>query len=226
MKKVRPLKIDNFSPFDLYDQFLAKSSIDRFQKILARYEIFKMAMDVPGHIVECGVFKGAGIYTWAKLQEIFKPHNDQSIYGFDFFEQSRKVASKHSGDSKVIYDHAKNWASRKEILKNLKLQGINSNNVKLIAGDVVKTSKEFASKNVGLRISILYLDLDVYEGTLECLQNLYPLVSNGGLVVFDEYAYPQLGESNAVDQYFNGKNLRLKSFPWAKTPTAFLIKSD
>lgn len=224
MKKTRVSnRINNFSPFDLYDQFLAKTSIDRFQKILARYEIFKMALNVPGHIVECGVFKGSGIYTWAKLQKIFKPNNDQLIIGFDFFEKSREGKLKISGDREIVRNHSSGWESKKVIFENLKALDIN--NVNLIDGDAVKTTKLFVKKNPGLRISILYLDLDVYEPTLACLQSLYPFVSAGGVVAFDEYAYLKLGESNAVDEYFGGKNLKLKSFSWAKTPTAYFIKS-
>ena len=74
------------------------------------------------------------------------------------------------------------------------------------------------------RIALLYLDLDNYEGTLACLRNLYPLVSPGGVVAFDEYALAGYGESDAVDEFFRGQKIRLRSFPWAKTPMAFLVK--
>lgn len=70
---------------DIYDAFLAQTSIDRLQKILARYELLKLVRDVPGDMVECGVFKGSGLYTIAKLQKLFSPYNERRIVGFDFF---------------------------------------------------------------------------------------------------------------------------------------------
>jgi len=69
---------------NLYDEFLATAPIDRLQKIAARYELLKMIQAVPGDIVECGVFKGSGLYTIAKLNQILMPHTSRKIIGFDF----------------------------------------------------------------------------------------------------------------------------------------------
>ena len=35
-----------------YDEFLANSSFDRVQKIIWKYELFKMVQNIPGDIVE------------------------------------------------------------------------------------------------------------------------------------------------------------------------------
>ena len=77
--------------FLAYDQFLACSGPDRLQKILAKYELFKLTLDVPGDIVECGVWKASGLYTWAKLMRLLKPNGETRIIGFDFFEAERAV---------------------------------------------------------------------------------------------------------------------------------------
>ena len=50
------------------------------------------------------------------------------------------------------------------------------------------------------------------------------MVSPGGVVAFDEYALAGYGESDAVDEFFRGQKIGLRSFPWAKTPTAFVVK--
>ncbi len=208
----------------LYDRFLAQASIDRLQKLLARYELFKMILDVPGDIVECGVFKGSGIYTWAKLHRVFKPHNEQKIIGFDFFERQRQMPLRHRADRHVLDEHADGWSSREEILENLRVCGIQ--NVELIAGNVIETTRAYARAHLGARIALLYLDLDTYEATRASLEQLFPLVSPGGIVAFDEYAIRGYGESDAVDAFFRGKRARLRSLPWANTPTAYLIKQE
>ena len=62
---------------------------------LARYEIFKRALRVKGSIVECGVFRGGGVMTWAKLSAVLEPNNlTRRIYGFDTFEGFRSVSDK------------------------------------------------------------------------------------------------------------------------------------
>ena len=43
----------------LYDLFLKETSVGRLQKIIAKYEIFKTIINVPGDICEFGVFKGS-----------------------------------------------------------------------------------------------------------------------------------------------------------------------
>ena len=56
------------------------------------------------------------------------------------------------------------------------------------------------------------------------LKNLYPNVTKGGIVVFDEYALRTYGESNAVDEFFKNQNIKIKTIPWAVTPSAYIIK--
>jgi hypothetical protein len=208
--------------FHLYDEFLGLTEPDRLQKIFAHYELFKLAQDVPGDIVECGVFKGAGVYTWAKLLLMFKPNTEQRVVAFDFFETSRDVELRHAIDREYLEAHAEGWTSRENLIANCKAWGFER--LKLVAGDVAATTREYARSQLGARIALLCLDLDNYEGTLACLRNLYPLVSLGGVVAFDEYALPGYGESDAVDEFFRGQNVRLRSFPWARTPTAFFVK--
>jgi len=207
---------------NLYDEFLARTDIDRLQKIIARYELYKMVMDVPGDIVECGVFKGSGLYTWAKLMRLFRPHNDVRIVGFDFFESDRSIDFQFEQDKDCLDEHKTRWSTQEAILNNCRGWGFDK--VDLVAGNVVETTKAFVSNNLGARISLLYIDVDNYEGTIACLENLYPIVSAGGLVVLDEYALRTYGESNAVDEYFKGQSIRFHAIPWANTPTAYIVK--
>lgn len=209
---------------NLYDEFLAKTSIDRLQKILARHELMKLVQEIPGDIVECGVFKGSGIYTLAKLVRLLTPHTGRKVVGFDFFGAKRPTGLKRIQDKDVLDFHDKNLADKESILANLKMLGIN--NVELIAGDVAETSKAYVKNNMGFRIALLYLDVDNYEGTLAILKNFYPLVSPGGIVAFDEYGVRGHGESDAVHDYFRGKRIRLHSLSFAATPPAYLVKES
>ena len=71
------IKIENFP------KYVRRQHLKRF---LAMYEIFKSILPVKGSIVECGVFKGFGIMSWAKLSAMLEPENlTRRIYGFDTF---------------------------------------------------------------------------------------------------------------------------------------------
>jgi hypothetical protein len=74
------------SSFDSYNQFLEDGDLDRFTKILSRYDFFKMITELPGDIVECGVFNGHGVLFWARLIQIFNPLSTKKVIGFDTFE--------------------------------------------------------------------------------------------------------------------------------------------
>ena len=62
--------------WDSYNNLLLSDDISRLRKIFARYELYKKTASVPGDIIECGVFKGSGIFTWVKLVKLFKPNNN------------------------------------------------------------------------------------------------------------------------------------------------------
>ena len=59
--------------------------------------------------------------------------------------------------------------------------------IELVEGSIEKTAPDFISKNSGIRISILNIDMDIYEPTLAALENFYDLVVPGGIIILDEY---------------------------------------
>src|SRR5579863_1266984 len=60
--------------------------------MLSRVELFKMVMDVPGAIVECGVYKGNSLMLYLQLSLVLEPYAiNRSIYGFDTFQGFRSI---------------------------------------------------------------------------------------------------------------------------------------
>ena len=206
----------------IYDSFLKDSEPDRLQKIMLRYELFKITLNIQGDICECGVFKGSGFFTWVKFMKIFKPNSDCKIVGFDFFETQRSVDFKFKKDQEVFEAHKDNFISQKELTNTCLNWGFK--NISLYAGNIEETSKIYVMQNKKNGISLLYLDVDNYEGTMGALKNLYPLVKKGGVIVFDEYNDHKHGEHKAIDEFFKEKKSNIKSFSWNKSSTAYYIK--
>jgi hypothetical protein len=208
--------------WESYNNLLMSGDIDRIRKLLARYELFKKTLDVPGSIAECGVFKGAGWFYWLKLLTIYAPGERKFVYGFDTFKgcsenllEFEKDASKDFVEESSFNDINPNNLLSQAI-------GYGLNNGKLISGEVTESIPDFVQKNKGIRFSLINLDFDTYEGTRVALENFVPLMSPGGIIILDEYGKEGWGESDAVDEYISKHNLQLKSVRHSSLPTAYI----
>ena len=209
-------------------------------RMLAQYEIFKLIKDVPGSIVECGVFQGAGLLFYAKLVEIFcQGDRWKKVYGFDtfdgFLDINEEDISLSTKDQTVYTQVEKGGYSSKSFFPILnRLIDLHHKEsftpgferIKLYPGDVKDTLPKFVEECGGERISLLILDMDLYMPTKLALEHLYDLVTPGGIVVLDEYSHKRWpGEVKAFDEYFSSAKPKLKKFNWSSTPGAYFIKN-
>ena len=72
----------DFNKFDNFTKYVQKGSISRF---IARYEVYKMQLNIPGVIIDIGVGRGASLFTWANLSSIFEPTNYKGKFWFRYF---------------------------------------------------------------------------------------------------------------------------------------------
>lgn len=70
--KIENLEITKNSQelFDSFNYFMMSSDKRVFNKLAARTLLCESVKDIPGDIVECGVFKGTGLYTFLKLKHL------------------------------------------------------------------------------------------------------------------------------------------------------------
>ena len=203
-------------------------------RLLQFYELFKMTINVPGEIVELGVFRGASLLSFARMLEAFcMGDRTKKVYGFDHFKGLQDFSEK---DGIEYADHDKRkggWCSAdyydelKELIELFDAERFMpmKERVILVEGDVRETIPEFVKQNPGIRISLLHFDLDLYEPTLVGLKHLYNKVVPGGVVIFDEYGFPEFaGETEAVDEFFGDKRPKFKRFEWFSNPGAYFVK--
>lgn len=203
-------------------------------KILALWEAFKMVQDLPGSIVELGVFKGQSLLLFAKFMELMNP-NDRScsVIGFDNF---RGFTEFHDKDGEVDQRHDKTvggWSPADyydELKAHIHLFDFDrfvghKARIELVEGDIQKTVPAYVEANKGLCIRLLNLDADMYEPTMTGLRHLYDLVLPGGVVLLDELAFSQFpGETEAVRDFFGGKMPVIRKFPFYSNPGGYFIK--
>ncbi len=225
------------SVFDLFRSFPVYAPRFNIARFLAHYEIFKKIIELPGVIVELGVYRGASLFTWGKLCEIFCPTDVKKVvYGFDSFEGFPSV-SEEDGDENKDVDLVKGGFNPGDNIVEELLQAQSAmsedkhikhiNRIELIKGDVIKTIPEFVEEQKGgLKIALLNLDLDLYEPTRVALEHFVPLMAKGGIIIADEYADNHYGgETKAIDNYFKetkGSTPLVKKFSWHSNPAGYI----
>lgn len=229
--KLKELEIISQSQkiYDGFNDFMLSSDIKVFGKMLARTLLFEEVKNVPGDILEFGVFKGTGLLTFLKLKRYLCPNTMKKVVGFDFFETNGLLKSLTNQDKEAMttlfkergFSHEESF---KQYLNDSILSfGFQPHEFDLVKGDVSKTISEYLSTRPGLKISLLYLDLDLAQPTYDVLCETWDRVSKGGIVVFDEYAYQQWSESQGVDKFFEDKDVEIKSLNYM-APTAYVVK--
>jgi len=165
-------------------------------KFLTRYEIFKQVLPVKGSVVECGVFRGFGLFTWAKLSALLEPNNIlRKVYGFDSFEGFPSVAGEDASSSHEAAVGELSFSGKTE-LENL-IAGFDLNRflghvpkVELIEGDATKTIPAFIESHPHVVVSLLFLDFDLFEPTRVALETFLPRMPKGAIIAFDELDNP------------------------------------
>ncbi len=226
--------LSTFEMFRAFPVFTPRFTLARF---LAHYELFKQVVEVPGAIADVGVYRGASVFTWAKLCEIFCPTDvRKQVYGFDTFEGFTGLAPQDGAENLAQDVRRGGYAGGASIEQDLLLarEAMNHDRhlahlerIEFIKGDVTATAPRFvAERGQGLRIALLNLDADLYAPTRVALEAFVPLLSPGGLIVLDEYAVPTFpGESQAVDEYFQthvGRRPTVHKFPWHSNPSGYI----
>jgi hypothetical protein len=219
------MTINEDAIWDAYNLLLLGSDVERIRKLLARTDLFRMSLSVPGDVVECGVFKGSSFMLWIKLLHIFAHGSTKRVVGFDMFDHF-PVAAPDDQFPVDAYVKASKFEGiqPEDLYTRVEEAGFSRDRCELVAGDIGETAPDYVNQHVGFRISLLHLDLDLSEPTEAALEALYPRVVKGGVVIFDEYAIASWSESHAVDRFLKDQNIQLSTLPWARTPTAYLIK--
>ena len=224
--------IDSSNAVKLFPVLARRQLLKRF---LAHTELFKMTLEVPGDIAELGVFRGLGLMTWANLLEAYCiGDRTKTVYGFDnwkgFTEMSREDGVEVGGADKFVggFSPEKYYEELKDAISIFDADRFIpwKPRVKLIEGNIEETIVTFIKENPGVRFSLIHFDCDLYAPTKAAIKNLWPILSRGGVMLFDEYSIKDWpGETKAVDEFFSDKpNIKIKKFPWTNAPAGYIVK--
>lgn len=225
----------NISPVELINGFPIYARRTTIKRFLAHYELFRRTIDLPGDIVELGVFRGQSLMTFANFLESRNiGDRTKKIWGFDNFQGFKELNPKDGPEYTHVQKYQGGYSPKcylEELQEVIRLFDNDrfvpwKKRIELIIGDVRQTVPQFVEDNSGLRISLLHFDIDLYEPTMTGLRCFFPLVVTGGVVIFDEYGILEWGgESMAVEEYLRGQGgYTLRKFDWNNVPGAYVVK--
>lgn len=192
-----------------FSKYTMTSNVKIFSLIKAFEYVNKFK--IAGDFVECGVYTGGNIMILKKLIE--SNRLNQKIFAYDTFSGMVEptIHDKKIDGTVAIKKFFKTnkWVScsKEQVIKNFKKKNLSMKNVNLVEGKVEETL--LIKKNLPKKISILRLDTDFYESTKSELKHLYPLLSDKGVLIIDDYGAWK-GSKKAVDEYFLGKTIWLQ----------------
>jgi hypothetical protein len=212
---------DRDQAWDYENGFYLTSSPGRMGKALAQYEIFKQITDLPGSVMEFGVYKGTSMVRLLTFRHLLETPESRAVVGFDAFGEFPVSGDE---DDRAFIDSFQLAGGpgypQEEIEAYLDAKGFT--NYELVAGDVTETLPRYLAERPATRVSLLHLDMDVYEPTRFVLEHLGPRLVRGAVVMIDDYT-TVAGATRAADEFVTDRGLVIEKQSIAHIPSYFRI---
>lgn len=204
--------------FDLEPEFLQlyeacrEATMTSVERMYALYQATGYLIDreVPGDLVECGVWRGGSVMLMASTL-VLRGRTDRTLWLYDTFDgvtppsvddvqemTGRPAFAILAERERSSDDPFWGLAARAEVEDNLRRTGYPMDRFRFVQGDVLTTIPAQAPDGIAL----LRLDTDWYASTRHELEHLYPRLAKRGVLIIDDYGYWR-GSRKATDEYFH-----------------------
>lgn len=205
--------------------------------ILFCNEAYELIKDIPGVIMEFGVWYGNNQILFENLRAIHEPFNKlRKVIGFDTFdgypeeekdENDLKAITKGYLD-KDLYDIGNYTDYLKKLIEVHEDNNILPNKKKneIVIGKVEDTLLNYLNEHKSTVIALIYLDLALYKSTCYVLENILPYLVKGSVIIFDEFNHPEIiGDTIAFREILvkNNINYEIKLSKFMREKTFFKI---
>ena len=195
----------------------------RISKFATRMDLYRQSLGLPGEIVELGVFKGVSLSCFIKFRELFEHSYARKIIAFDVFGKfpDAQYVDDISARDSFIAQAGSQGSSLEDLGSLLENLGL-IQNVEMVKGDILDTLPNYVKQNPALKISLLHIDVDLYEPTKAGLDVLFDRVVRGGIVILDDYG-AFAGANKAIDDFFTDRIERIQKLDYTSS-IAFVEK--
>ena len=174
------------------------------------FHLYKVARyiahaDIPGDIVECGVWRGGAMALVARV--LLAERAARYIHLYDTFAGHPKPGAEHNNSlfgGVGAQEWREGWAAspREVAERNMLDAGQSYDNFMLYVGQVEHA--DVATHTLALA----HIDIDWYEAIVAILPRLWDCLSPGGVLIVDDYGHYD-GQKKAVDEFFADKPVLL-----------------
>lgn len=167
---------------------------------------------IEGDFVECGVWKGGSAMMMA--HSLLLNNDQRDIFLYDTFEgmsePNEQDRDLYGNSADALLKESDKFSDRsvwcystlEDVQKNIYSTNYSKEKIHFIKGKVEQTIPDV----IPHKIALLRLDTDWFDSTYHELIHLYPLLSNKGILIIDDYGHWE-GARKAVDQYFKERNI-------------------
>jgi len=139
---------------------------------------------IPGDLIETGVWRGGACIL---MRGILKAHGvtDRKVWVADSFQGLPPPdAARYPADAGDLHHTRTPLAiPLDEVKRNFSMYDLLDDQVRFLPGFFRETLPSAPIE----KLALLRLDGDMYEATIQALENLYPKLSPGGVVIIDDY---------------------------------------
>ncbi len=146
--------------------------------LFAMADLAKACRDVPGDIVECGVWNGGSLALLASAMG-----GTRDAWAFDSFEGLPRPTEKDPGIVRANYFRGWNAGSPVRVAEAWARCGLPPDRLHVVPGWFEQT---FPRTEIPA-IAVLHIDADWHDSVLLCLERWYDRVEKGGVVILNDW---------------------------------------
>jgi hypothetical protein len=200
--------------------FPSKLQASTSGKLIAHFELFKKIAHLNGAIIKCGITAEEGFARFSTFKKVAGQAIEQKMIAFQKLQSLFEEEVSEYGTVTLKVKGAE--VSAEQIEETLRRKGL-SEEVDFVPGLVCESIPEYLIQNPELKIALLNIDLDDYNGTMTSLEFLYPRLMPQGVLIIDNY-YKGLSEYEAINDFFHPKKIQINNFSVSKGPH-YIIKN-
>lgn len=201
-------------------------------KLLYINELYQHIIQIPGVIMEFGVWWGQTLVQFENLRAVYEPYNyTRKIIGFDTFK-GYPNPDKRDGNSELVkagqYAVSKNYIDYLSAILSCHEAENTMSHIKkyeLIKGDASKTINAYLSQHPETVIALAYLDMQLYKPTKTVLEKICPYLIKGSVIAMDELNCPDFpGETMAFKEVIGLNKYKVYKSKFLPDRTYFIIE--
>ena len=186
---------------------------------MSSYNLGKYVVEnnIEGDIIECGVAMGGNFASMILGVTSIPTGEQRKFWGFDSFQGIQLAGKKdtqqagigeitHNTDvpyEDLLVSSGITCHSQQQVENHLSIWGLSKFNIEFVEG-WVQNSIPLVNDRIN-KISILRLDMDVYHPTIYTLNMWWDKISDGGVIIIDDWALG--GVRIACEEFFKEKGI-------------------